>query len=165
MSKLAVFNKNLIYTEKYDWTSYTSWRYHRLLFRSFILRGKKLAAFNFMVNLRLRFKLKENVDPYLGIYIALLKITPDILVYPLKLGGAVQRVPLYISERKQYTYAVKWVIKLLKEKHGRIYKYSVRSVADTLIAAIYGKGPAIEKKLSIYQNSMVNRHLVRFYKF
>ena len=50
----------------------------------------------------------------------------------------------------------------MKDKHGL---FTVRSIADTLISAIYGKGPSMEKKLSVYDNSMLNRHLTKFFKF
>lgn len=35
-----------------------------------------------------------------------MKITPDLMLFPLKLGGVLQGVPLPITERKQYTFAV-----------------------------------------------------------
>jgi len=38
---------------------------------------------------------------------AFLNITPDFMVYPIKLGGQIQKVPLPITPRKQYTFAVK----------------------------------------------------------
>lgn len=76
------------------------------MFKSLICRGMKLKAFNFMIKLKYYLKLKEHVDPYWIILIALMKISPDVLVYPLKLGGAVQKVPLFICARKQYTFSV-----------------------------------------------------------
>jgi len=36
-----------------------------------------------------------------------MKITPEVLLFPKRLGGAIQGVPLAIGERKQYTFAVK----------------------------------------------------------
>lgn len=35
-----------------------------------------------------------------------MKITPEVLLFPKKLGGVTQGVPLPIGERKQYTFAV-----------------------------------------------------------
>lgn len=107
MSRIAKFNKNLVYSERFDYYSYVGFRYHRLLSKSLISRGLKLKAFNFMISLKYYLKVKERVDPYRIILIALMKISPDIMVYPLKLGGAVQKVPLFICARKQYTFSVK----------------------------------------------------------
>jgi ribosomal protein S7 len=92
----------------------------------------------------------------------MLKITPDLILYPLKLGGVLQRVPMPICERKQYTFAVKWVIKLLRDKYGSV---TTNNVAEALISAIYGKGLSIEKKMSVYEVSTSNRHLTKFFKF
>jgi len=39
--------------------------------------------------------------------LSMMKITPGILLVPLKIGGVVQGVPVAISERKQYTFATK----------------------------------------------------------
>jgi hypothetical protein len=36
-----------------------------------------------------------------------MKITPEVLLIPRKIGGKIQGVPLPISERKQYTFSVK----------------------------------------------------------
>jgi ribosomal protein S7 len=36
----------------------------------------------------------------------MMKITPTVLLVPLKLSGTVHGVPVAISERKQYTFAV-----------------------------------------------------------
>ena len=107
MSRIAKFDKNMKYSEAYKYYDYLGFRYHRLFFRSFICRGLKLRAFNFMIRLKYYLKSKEKVDPYWIILIALMKIAPDTLIYPLRLGGAVQKVPLSICARKQYTFAVK----------------------------------------------------------
>lgn len=66
-----------------------------------------------------------------------------------------------ISEKKQYTFAVKWIVKLLKDKF-RVIKIS--AVVDLLISAVYGKGLAIEKKDSVHAIADLNRHLIRFFR-
>lgn len=90
-----------------------------------------------------------------------MKITPEVLLFPIKQGGRVQLVPLPISERKQYTFAVKWVIKLLRDKNRVI---TINDLADVLIMAVYDKGPSIEKKDSVNTIANLNRHMVRFFR-
>lgn len=82
------------------------------------------------------------------------------MLLPLKLGGSVQFVPLPISERKQYTFAIKFVIKLIRDKYRKI---SISLICDALVSAVYNKGISIEKKLSSY-TALSNRHLLRFFK-
>jgi len=90
-----------------------------------------------------------------------MKITPDFILLPLKLGGSLKYVPLPITEKKQYTFAVKFVIKLIRDKN-RIIK--IKTIAETLILAISGKGQSIDKKMLDYGTAMQNRHLIRFFK-
>ena len=93
---------------------------------------------------------------------AFLNIAPNFMVYPIKLGGQIQKVPLPITPRKQYTFAVKWVVKALKEKYGF---FTVTKLTDILISAIYGRGLSMDKKKAVYESSIVNRHLIKFFKF
>lgn len=118
-------------------------------------------AFNFFVNLKYELKIRENVDPFWIFLISLMKITPEVLLFPIKRGGGVQLVPLPINERKQYTFAVKWVIKLLRDKNRII---NINSLVDVLIMAVYDKGLSIEKKDSVNAIANLNRHMVRFFK-
>jgi len=57
--------------------------------------------------LKSELKKRELVDPFWIFLIGLMKITPEVLLIPRKIGGKIQGVPLPISERKQYTFAVK----------------------------------------------------------
>lgn len=66
-----------------------------------------------------------------------------------------------ISEKKQYTFAIKWIVKLLKDKY-RVIKMPI--LVELLIGAVYGKGLAIEKKDSVHAIADLNRHLVRFFR-
>jgi ribosomal protein S7 len=161
MSNIFIFKKNEKYSNRYDYYSYVWFRYHKLFFGSLIVRGRKLWAFNFFIKLHLELKKREQIEPYWVFLVGIMKITPELMLFPLKLGGVVQGVPLPITERKQYTFAVKWIIKLLKDKLG---KFSLKTVSDVIIDAIYNKGLSIERKLSIYEIGSKNRHLIKFFK-
>lgn len=161
MANIFNLKKNDKYTVKYDYYSYIWFRYHRLFFGSMIFRGRKLWAFNFFNKLKHELKRREKVDPFWVFLVGIMKITPDLMLFPLKLGGVVEGVPLYISERKQYTFGVKWVIKLLRDKYRR---FSLKTVSDILIEAIYDKGLGIEKKISVYESGSKNRHLIKYFK-
>jgi hypothetical protein len=40
----------------------------------------------------------------------MLKITPDVLLFPRKLSGVVEQVALPIGIKKQITFSTKWII-------------------------------------------------------
>jgi hypothetical protein len=64
MSNIAVFNKNLVYLDRFDYYSYIGFRYHYLFFKSLIFRGNKLRAFSIYRNIKLRIKLRERANPF-----------------------------------------------------------------------------------------------------
>lgn len=155
----SVNNKK--YLSKYDYYSFFWYQYHKLFFRSLIFRGNKLWAFKFLSELKYNLKVRELVDPFWVFLVAVMKISPEVLLFPKKRGGGLQWIPLPISLKKQYTFTIKWVIKLLKDKFRTL---NINIVSDILINAIYDKGFAIEKKESVHAIADLNRHLVRFFR-
>lgn len=145
----------------YNFFTYTFFRYHRNFFGSLIYRGRKLWAFNFLKKLKYQLKLKENLEPSIIFFYALLKISPNVLLFPYKIGGKVQGVPLPISWYKKIIYAVKWVIKLLKDKYQRV---KINDLVEILVLATYDKGLAIKKKKLFNSISTSNRFLIRQFK-
>jgi small subunit ribosomal protein S7 len=133
-------------------------RYHRLFFGALIFRGRKLAAFNMFMNIKYQLKLRESYDPYFIFYVAMLKITPEVFLVTLPLGSVKYGVPLPITEIKKISFAVKWIVKLLKNKNSKV---TVKTITDLLIASVYSKGDAIKKKEEIYKIARLNRHLVK----
>lgn len=61
--------------------------YHNLFYRSLIFKGKKLWAFNFLCNLKYELKIKENIEPFWIFLVALIKISPEVLLFPKKRGS------------------------------------------------------------------------------
>jgi len=86
---------------------------------------------------------------------------PEVILFPKKLGRKIQGVPLPITERKQYTFIIKWTIKLIRD---RLRKVSLKKIVEILLSSIFEKGEAYEQKLNVYQTSTTNRHLLRFFK-
>jgi ribosomal protein S7 len=89
-----------------------------------------------------------------------LKITPDVILFPYRRAGIVNMVPMPITIKKQITFAVKWVIKLLKDSQRKV---SLISLVNLLIDSVYDKGLAIEKKNSVHSTATKNKYLVRYF--
>jgi len=85
-----------------------------------------------MLKLKQALKLKEQNDPYLIFLVAMLKVTPCVLLRSIRLGSGSKGIPMPISEQKQIAYAIKWTLKLLKEKQGSL---KVSSLAELLVAS------------------------------
>lgn len=141
-----------------DYTNFLSSYYHRLFFGSLIKKGRKLFAFNNFLIIKKLLKKKEHFDPYLILFVSLLHITPEVLLGVLPLGSVRYGVPLPINEFKRITYAIKWVIKLSKDKLKRLKPIDI---SNLLLEALYWKGDSINKLLEVYNIAEMNRHLVR----
>lgn len=130
MVKLVYTKKSTLYNEKYDYYSYLWFRYHNIFVGSLIRRGRKLWTWNFSCDLNFKIKQMEGVDPFWLFLTAMVKITPSIILFPFKMGGAVHGVPMPISERKRYTFAVKWVLKAIRDRDRRL---NIFTVAEALV--------------------------------
>jgi len=49
------------------------------------------------MKLKFDLKIKEKIEPNLIFFFSMIKITPNVLLFPYKLGGKIQKVPLPIS--------------------------------------------------------------------
>lgn len=106
-------------------------------------------------------KLREKFDPYLILFVALLRVSPGVILFPIKKSGVVQGAPFPISRRKQITFAMKWVIKLLKDTNRVV---TVAKMVDLLFDAIQDRGGAIAKKNYVHKKAIINKHLVKYYR-
>jgi len=77
------------------------YRFQRLFFGSLIWTGKKLKAYNYMQKLKQKLKNKEKIEFYIIFIFSLLKLSPNIILSYLKIGGNKQGVPLAISWKKK----------------------------------------------------------------
>jgi ribosomal protein S7 len=127
-----------------------------------IWRGRKLWAYNFMLNLKYELKLKENFEFHISFLFSLLNITPHIILSYLKIGGAKQGVPLAISWKKKITYAIKWMRIALKNKHKKI---KLKFLLEELIMSIYNKGLTFNQKKRTYIEGFSNRFLLKRFKY
>lgn len=136
-------------------------KYHVVFFGCLIIDGKKLKAFNNFLMIKYYLKEKELYDPSIVFVSSLMKLSPDIYFVTLKLGGAPNNVPLPISEKKKVILAVKWVIKLLRDK---LQSISVLKIVDVIVSTLYDSGIAVDKKNTLYVQGGQNRHLLKFFK-
>ena len=65
-----------------------------------------------------------------------------------------------ISERKKITFAVKWTVKLLKDKQRVI---TINNLSELIIGSIYNKSESFKIKTEAYKQAQLNRFLIRKY--
>jgi len=74
---------------------------YSFFFGSLIFSGYKLSGFNRFLKIKQGLKLIDILDPYKLFLISMMKVTPNIYLLPLKLGGRSVGVPLPITEKKK----------------------------------------------------------------
>lgn len=153
--------KRLINSNFQQDSLYILYRYHQHFFQSLIFRGRKLWAFNFFIRIKLELKLDEEMDPLLVFFLGITAITPEILMFPFKLGGIVNYVAMPISLRKQIIFATKWVIKLIRDKFKLV---SLDSIAAALLDALYYENISVQRKLTDEAVAINNRYLTKYFK-
>lgn len=92
----------------------------------------------------------------------MLQITPMVLIVPQRLGASYKGVPFPLSAKKRVTFAVKWIVKLLKDKH---HSLSLRALVDLLYNSLYQRGEAMDRKRTFHSLALSNRFLIqRFFR-
>jgi len=87
-----------------------------------------------MQKLKQKLKNKEKIEFHIIFIFSLLKLSPNIILSYLKIGGTQQGVPLSISWRKKITYAIKWIKTSLINKYKTI---KIEQLVNELTLCIY----------------------------
>ena len=117
-----------------------------------------MRAFNIFVNIKKKLKENQKFDPSFVFLICLLKITPAIMLKPIKIGGTDYLIPTSITYWKKITYGCRWVIKLLKETNRVLH---VDTAVKALLSSLFGYGLSFEKKKKVYMTAILNKHLLK----
>ena len=120
------------------------YNFHGSFFNTLMKNGFKISAFNRFLLIKQGLKLKEKGDPYLIFLVALISIYPKIKLHQKKIFGAVINLPLPVTEKKGVALAVKWALRLLKNKKWSI---KVSTIVDN-------KGVAIDKMNTWHQSTV-----------
>ena len=100
--------KKFLRIKKYDnLNDHLNYRYHKLFFGKLIKKSLKLQAFNNFLKLKVMLKKEEKFDPNTILFLSFLKITPLIMLVPVRLGASFHGAPLPITEKKKVTFAAK----------------------------------------------------------
>jgi len=137
------------------------------VYRSFFLgkmnfRGRKLAAFNFIIKLNFFLKIREEgYDPSFIFTIAFMNITPLFFIRNIWMGNVSKSLPFPLIEEKKFSFAIMYFFRFIKQKYGII---KIENLVELLISSLYKRGLLYEQKIGLYKKSMENRHLLGFLK-
>ena len=145
-----------------DFFSHSFFVYRLFFLGKMNFRGRKLAAFNFIIKLKFFLKMREEgYDPSFIFTIAFINLTPLFFVRNIWMGNVSKSLPFPLFEEKKFSFAVMYFFRFIKQKYGVI---KIEDLVELLISSLYKRGPVYEQKIELYKKSMENRHLLGFLK-
>jgi small subunit ribosomal protein S7 len=81
-------------------------------------------------------------------------IRPRLELKPRRVGGATYQIPIEVSIARGNAISMRWIRDFARAKKG---KPMVNKLADELVAAYKGEGPAIKKRDEIHKMAEANK--------
>ncbi|MCX7661413.1 MAG: 30S ribosomal protein S7, partial [Candidatus Omnitrophica bacterium] len=90
---------------------------------------------------------------------ALENVRPRLELKPRRVGGATYQVPVEVTQRRGLSIAMRWIRDFARGKKGRSMQ---EKLAEEIILAYKGEGPAIKKRDDTHKMAEANRAFAHF---
>ncbi len=90
---------------------------------------------------------------------AIENVRPRFEVKPRRVGGATYQVPIEVNQQRGTSISLRWMRDFAKSKKGKPMK---EKLAEELIAAFKGEGPAIKKRDDTHKMADANKAFAHF---
>ncbi len=122
--------------------------------------GKKSTARKVVYDAFDEIKKKNKIEDPLEVFEeALKKVSPRMEVRSRRIGGANYQVPREVRPERRLTLAIRWILEAARAKKGSDMK---NRLADELISAAKGEGPAVKKKENVQKMAEANMAFAHF---
>lgn len=124
--------------------------------------GKRTVAHKIFMDTMKEIQLNGHPNPQAVLETALENASPDIMVKSKRIGGAVYQVPMEVKQSKKLFFSTKWILDAARGKKGKpMYK----KLAEELLAAYSGQGPAIKRKEEVHRMAEANKAFAYLAKY
>ena len=100
----------------------------------------------------------DSVDPLETLHKALENTKPRLEVKSRRVGGATYQVPVEVSQERQVSLAMRWIVTYSKNRRGTM----VDNLAAEIKDAALGQGSAIKKREDTHKMAQANRAFAHF---
>src|SRR5215469_5797974 len=100
----------------------------------------------------------DSVDPLETLHKALENTKPRLEVKSRRVGGATYQVPVEVSQERQVSLAMRWIVTYAKNRRGTM----VDNLAAEIKDASLGQGNAIKKRDDTHKMAQANRAFAHF---
>ncbi|NOY35568.1 MAG: 30S ribosomal protein S7 [bacterium] len=122
--------------------------------------GKKSTARKVVYDAFDEIKKKNKIEDPLEVFEEALKnVSPRMEVRSRRIGGANYQVPREVRPERKLTLAIRWILEAARAKKGANMKVRL---ADELITAAKGEGPAVKKKENVQKMAEANMAFAHF---
>ncbi|RLE15405.1 30S ribosomal protein S7 [Candidatus Aerophobetes bacterium] len=90
---------------------------------------------------------------------ALENVKPTLEVRPRRVGGATYQVPTEVRPERREALAIRWIVEFAREKKGKPMK---EKLAEEIILASRGEGPAVKKREDTHRMAEANRAFAHY---
>ena len=124
--------------------------------------GKRTIAHKIFVDTMKEIQLNGHPNPQAVLETAIENAAPDIMVKSKRIGGAVYQVPMEVKQNKKLFFSTKWILDAARGKKGKpMYK----KLAEELLAAYSGQGPAVKRKEEAHRMAEANKAFAYLAKY
>lgn len=124
--------------------------------------GKKTVAQRILKDTLEEMHRKGQDDPLKTFELALRNVTPAMEVKAKRIGGAVYQIPIEVTEKRQESLCIRWILEGARKKKGQpMYK----RLSTELLDAANETGFAFGKKEDMHRMAQANKafaHLARY---
>ncbi|MEI7477850.1 MAG: 30S ribosomal protein S7 [bacterium] len=132
-------------------------------FINYIMRdGKKTIAQKIFVDTMKEIQVNGHPNPQAVLETALENAAPDIMVKSKRIGGSIYQVPMEVKPQKKLFFSTKWILDAARSKKG---KCMYKKLAEELLAAYSGQGPAIKRKEEVHKMAEANKAFAYLAKY
>ena len=123
-------------------------------------KGKKSVAQKVMYNAMNQIGKRISDVPSLEVFEAAVNnVKPLIEVRSKRVGGSTYQVPMQVSNKRQQTLAIRWILAAARSKKGR--PMAIR-LADELMAAYKREGAAMTTRENVHRMADANKAFAHF---
>jgi small subunit ribosomal protein S7 len=98
-------------------------------------------------------------DPLEILQRAVDNVKPRLEVKARRVGGATYQVPMEVSTDRQFSLALRWLMKLANSRKG---VPTNRALANEVLEAYHGQGSAIRKRDEVHKMAQANKAFAHF---
>ena len=122
-------------------------------------RGKKTTAQRITYSAFNTIRDQSSLDPLEVFQQAMRNATPQVEVRPKRVGGATYQVPTELRRDRSEALAMRWLIRGARARKGIPMR---NGLAQELMEASRGEGPAVRRKEELHRMAEANRAFVHY---